>query len=81
MDLPPMPSRTCPECGSGDDAFRSRKKVAAVPDLRQEGRGRPPAAALLLGRLHPLRRLALRAVRVLSGGHAPEHCRLGGRSR
>jgi transposase-like protein len=32
MDLPTIPSRTCPECGSGDYTFRSRKKVAAVPE-------------------------------------------------
>jgi DNA-directed RNA polymerase subunit M/transcription elongation factor TFIIS len=30
MDLPPMPSRTCSKCGSGDYQFRSRKKVEAA---------------------------------------------------
>jgi DNA-directed RNA polymerase subunit M/transcription elongation factor TFIIS len=30
MDLPAMPSRTCPQCGSGDYAFRSRKKIEAA---------------------------------------------------
>jgi len=30
MDLLPIPSRTYPECGSGDYAFRSRKNVIAV---------------------------------------------------
>jgi DNA-directed RNA polymerase subunit M/transcription elongation factor TFIIS len=30
MDLPAMPSRSCPQCGSGDYAFRSRKIIEAA---------------------------------------------------
>ena len=26
------PNKTCPACGSGEYTFRSRKKVAAVPE-------------------------------------------------
>jgi transposase-like protein len=32
------PTRTCPECGSGEYMFRSRKKVPAGP-----GKGEPEA--------------------------------------
>ncbi len=36
MDRQPLANRTCPECGSGDYAFRSRKKIEPEP-------GRPAA--------------------------------------
>jgi DNA-directed RNA polymerase subunit M/transcription elongation factor TFIIS len=31
MDQPATPSRTCPECGSGDFAFRGRRTIMPKP--------------------------------------------------
>ncbi len=31
MDRPPTANRTCPECGSPDYSFRSRKKIEPGP--------------------------------------------------
>jgi DNA-directed RNA polymerase subunit M/transcription elongation factor TFIIS len=35
IDLERTRSRTCPECGSGEYAFRSRKTIPAAPEKNE----------------------------------------------
>src|SRR5580658_615736 len=82
MDRSTKPNRTCPKCGSGDDTFRSRKKIEAVPDqgepeqietkyrcksCGEEGRVRVPASRAV-GRRPIMGRVAARRCGVLEVG-------------